>query len=148
MGEARGLGVNAGNSTAFTGGRGRAAVEAVAARVAGHTGCRPSDVFVASTGVIGVPLPIDKAEAGLDAAVDPPGAEEPRVVAAARERPERRVAAADAADHPVEQDPDAARVPPVADTARIARAPHDAGEREVGASALTALYGAQTGAAR
>jgi glutamate N-acetyltransferase/amino-acid N-acetyltransferase len=43
-------------------------VEAIAARAAGHLGCQPSDVFVASTGVIGVPLPIDKAEAGLDAA--------------------------------------------------------------------------------
>ena len=68
LGEARALVVNAGNSNAFTGNRGRAAVEAIAARAAGHLGCQPSDVFVASTGVIGVPLPIDKAEAGLDAA--------------------------------------------------------------------------------
>ncbi|HEU0067575.1 MAG TPA: bifunctional glutamate N-acetyltransferase/amino-acid acetyltransferase ArgJ, partial [Sphingomonas sp.] len=57
-----------GNSNAFTGNRGRAAVEAIAARVAGQMGCVPSDVFVASTGVIGVPLPVDRAEAGLDAA--------------------------------------------------------------------------------
>ena len=70
LGEARALVVNAGNSNAFTGNRGRAAVEAIAARVAGRVGCRPSDVFVASTGVIGVPLPIDKAEAGLDAAFE------------------------------------------------------------------------------
>jgi glutamate N-acetyltransferase / amino-acid N-acetyltransferase len=68
LGQARALVVNAGNSNAFTGNRGRAAVEAIAARAAGHIGCQPSDVFVASTGVIGVPLPIDKAEAGLDAA--------------------------------------------------------------------------------
>ncbi|KQT33763.1 arginine biosynthesis protein ArgJ [Sphingomonas sp. Leaf412] len=68
LGEARALVVNAGNSNAFTGDRGRTAVEAIAARTAGALGCRPSDVFVASTGVIGVPLPIDKAEAGLDAA--------------------------------------------------------------------------------
>jgi glutamate N-acetyltransferase / amino-acid N-acetyltransferase len=68
LGEARALVVNAGNSNAFTGSRGRAAVEAIAARTAAHLGCQPSDVFVASTGVIGVPLPIDKAEAGLDAA--------------------------------------------------------------------------------
>jgi glutamate N-acetyltransferase/amino-acid N-acetyltransferase len=68
LGEARALVVNAGNSNAFTGNRGRAAVEAIAARAAAHLGCEPSDVFVASTGVIGVPLPIDKAEAGLDAA--------------------------------------------------------------------------------
>ncbi|UZK67146.1 bifunctional glutamate N-acetyltransferase/amino-acid acetyltransferase ArgJ [Sphingomonas sp. M1-B02] len=68
LGQARALVVNAGNSNAFTGSRGRSAVEAIAARTAGHLGCKPSDVFVASTGVIGVPLPIDKAEAGLDAA--------------------------------------------------------------------------------
>ncbi|MBC7987767.1 MAG: bifunctional glutamate N-acetyltransferase/amino-acid acetyltransferase ArgJ, partial [Sphingomonadaceae bacterium] len=60
---------NAGNANAFTGAAGKAAVEAVAARVSGHLACEPSDVFVASTGVIGVPLPIDKAEAGIDAAV-------------------------------------------------------------------------------
>ena len=68
LGRARALVVNAGNSNAFTGDRGRAAVEAIAARTAQAMGCQPSDVFVASTGVIGVPLPIDKAEAGLDAA--------------------------------------------------------------------------------
>ncbi|WP_445192987.1 bifunctional glutamate N-acetyltransferase/amino-acid acetyltransferase ArgJ [Sphingomonas sp. Tas61C01] len=68
LGTARALVVNAGNSNAFTGARGRVAVEAIAARTAAHLGCQPSDVFVASTGVIGVPLPVDKAEAGLDAA--------------------------------------------------------------------------------
>ncbi|WP_294245043.1 bifunctional glutamate N-acetyltransferase/amino-acid acetyltransferase ArgJ [uncultured Sphingomonas sp.] len=68
LGQARALVVNAGNSNAFTGHRGRAAVEAIAARTAAAMECQPSDVFVASTGVIGVPLPIDKAEAGLDAA--------------------------------------------------------------------------------
>jgi glutamate N-acetyltransferase/amino-acid N-acetyltransferase len=68
LGQARALVVNAGNSNAFTGDRGRQAVEAIAARTAAHAGCQPSDVFVASTGVIGVPLPIDKAEAGLIAA--------------------------------------------------------------------------------
>lgn len=68
LGHARALVVNAGNSNAFTGHRGVAAVEAIAATVASHLGCQPSDVFVASTGVIGVPLPVDKAEAGLTAA--------------------------------------------------------------------------------
>jgi glutamate N-acetyltransferase/amino-acid N-acetyltransferase len=72
LGQARALVVNAGNSNAFTGNRGREAVEAIAARAAAHLGCRPSDVFVASTGVIGVPLPVDKAEAGLDAAFAAP----------------------------------------------------------------------------
>ncbi|WP_156678788.1 bifunctional glutamate N-acetyltransferase/amino-acid acetyltransferase ArgJ [Sphingomonas profundi] len=74
LGRARALVVNAGNSNAFTGHRGRAAVEAIAARVAGGIGCQPSDVFVASTGVIGVPLPIDRAEAGIDAALAAPEA--------------------------------------------------------------------------
>jgi glutamate N-acetyltransferase/amino-acid N-acetyltransferase len=74
LGRARALVVNAGNSNAFTGHRGRAAVEAIAAKVAGSIGCQPSDVYVASTGVIGVPLPIDKAEAGLDAVLAAPEA--------------------------------------------------------------------------
>ncbi|WP_420145068.1 bifunctional glutamate N-acetyltransferase/amino-acid acetyltransferase ArgJ [Sphingobium sp.] len=68
LGSARALVVNAGNANAFTGHRGRAAVEAIAAKVANHLSCQPSDIFVSSTGVIGVPLPIDKAEAGLEAA--------------------------------------------------------------------------------
>jgi glutamate N-acetyltransferase/amino-acid N-acetyltransferase len=68
QGQARALVVNAGNSNAFTGYRGRQAVEAVTARAAAHLGCPVEQVFVSSTGVIGVPLPIDKAEAGLQAA--------------------------------------------------------------------------------
>ncbi len=68
MGQARAVVVNAGNANAFTGHRGRAAVEAIAAKVANHLSCQPSNIFVSSTGVIGVPLPIDKAEAGLEAA--------------------------------------------------------------------------------
>ena len=71
-GEARALVVNAGNSNAFTGHRGRAAVDAIASRTAARLGCAPEQVFIASTGVIGVPLPIDKAEAGLDAAFAAP----------------------------------------------------------------------------
>ena len=78
LGRARALVVNAGNSNAFTGYRGREAVEQMIAQVAQHLGCEPSDVFVASTGVIGVPLPQDKAEAGLAAAfaAEPCGWEE------------------------------------------------------------------------
>ena len=68
-GRARALVVNAGNSNAFTGYRGREAVEAIMAQVAGHLGCPPGEVFVSSTGVIGVPLPKDKARTGLAAAL-------------------------------------------------------------------------------
>jgi glutamate N-acetyltransferase / amino-acid N-acetyltransferase len=66
-GKARALVVNAGNSNAFTGYRGRETVDAITARVAAHLNCRTNEVFVSSTGVIGVPLPKDKAEAGLRA---------------------------------------------------------------------------------
>jgi len=78
LGRARAVVVNAGNSNAFTGYRGREAVEAIMAQVAGHYGCEPSDVFVSSTGVIGVPLPQDKARAGIATAVgaEPCGWEE------------------------------------------------------------------------
>jgi glutamate N-acetyltransferase / amino-acid N-acetyltransferase len=68
-GRTRALIVNAGNSNAFTGYRGREAVEAIMAQVAGHLGCPPAEVFVSSTGVIGVPLPKDKARAGVAAAL-------------------------------------------------------------------------------
>lgn len=70
LGQARALVVNAGNSNAFTGHRGRETVEQIMAQVAGALDCEPSDVFVSSTGVIGVPLPKDKARAGIDAALE------------------------------------------------------------------------------
>jgi glutamate N-acetyltransferase / amino-acid N-acetyltransferase len=67
-GLARALVVNAGNSNAFTGYRGREAVGTIMGQVAAHLECPPEQVFVSSTGVIGVPLPKDKAQAGLNAA--------------------------------------------------------------------------------
>jgi glutamate N-acetyltransferase/amino-acid N-acetyltransferase len=66
---ARALVVNAGNSNAFTGFRGREAVEQIMEQVAAHLGCAASEVFVSSTGVIGVPLPKDKAREGVAAAL-------------------------------------------------------------------------------
>ncbi|MBX7495873.1 bifunctional glutamate N-acetyltransferase/amino-acid acetyltransferase ArgJ [Qipengyuania sp. 6B39] len=69
QGRARALVVNAGNSNAFTGYRGQEAVEQIMAQVAGALGCEPAQVFVSSTGVIGVPLPKDKARAGVAAAL-------------------------------------------------------------------------------
>lgn len=68
-GTARALIVNAGNSNAFTGYRGREAVEAIQAQVSAALGCAADEVFVSSTGVIGVPLPTDKAHAGIEAAL-------------------------------------------------------------------------------
>ncbi|MBB3861134.1 glutamate N-acetyltransferase/amino-acid N-acetyltransferase [Novosphingobium hassiacum] len=69
QGQARALVVNAGNSNAFTGYRGREAVEQIMDQVAAHIGCAREQVFVSSTGVIGVPLPKDKARAGIEAAL-------------------------------------------------------------------------------
>lgn len=69
QGQARALVVNAGNSNAFTGYRGREAVEQIMGQVAGYLGCPQEQVFVSSTGVIGVPLPKDKAKAGVEAAL-------------------------------------------------------------------------------
>ena len=69
QGRARALVVNAGNANAFTGYRGREAVEAIMAQVAAQLGCPQVQVLVCSTGVIGVPLPIDKAKAGIEAAL-------------------------------------------------------------------------------
>ncbi|MCV0383648.1 MAG: bifunctional glutamate N-acetyltransferase/amino-acid acetyltransferase ArgJ [Erythrobacter sp.] len=69
-GRARALVVNAGNSNAFTGHRGREAVDGIVAQVAGALGCVGKEVFVSSTGVIGVPLPLDKARAGITAGLE------------------------------------------------------------------------------
>ncbi len=69
QGRARALVVNAGNSNAFTGYRGREAVEQIMDQVSAHLGCGRDQVFVSSTGVIGVPLPKDKARAGVEAAL-------------------------------------------------------------------------------
>jgi glutamate N-acetyltransferase/amino-acid N-acetyltransferase len=55
-GRARALLVNAGNANAFTGKRGREATRKSAALAAAAAGCRPREVFLASTGVIGEPL--------------------------------------------------------------------------------------------
>ena len=68
-GTARALVVNAGNANAFTGAAGREAVEQIQTQVAHELGCAPDHVFVSSTGVIGVPLPKDKARAGIASAL-------------------------------------------------------------------------------
>lgn len=55
-GAARALVVNSGNANAFTGVKGRTAVEMTAKAAAAAAGCRPEEVFLASTGVIGEAL--------------------------------------------------------------------------------------------
>ena len=59
-GHARALVVNAGNANVFTGRAGFEAVEKTAEAAAIVVGCAPAEVFVASTGVIGEPLPFER----------------------------------------------------------------------------------------
>ncbi|WP_417670265.1 bifunctional glutamate N-acetyltransferase/amino-acid acetyltransferase ArgJ [Roseibium sp.] len=68
-GTARGLLVNSGNANAFTGKKGKAAVELSAKIAAKALGCPENEVFLASTGVIGEPLPAEKFETVIDALV-------------------------------------------------------------------------------
>jgi glutamate N-acetyltransferase / amino-acid N-acetyltransferase len=55
-GQARALVVNSGNANAFTGRSGRQATQYTAASAAKAARCKPGEVFLASTGVIGEPL--------------------------------------------------------------------------------------------
>ncbi|MES0812973.1 bifunctional glutamate N-acetyltransferase/amino-acid acetyltransferase ArgJ [Roseibium sp. SCPC15] len=59
-GKARALLVNSGNANAFTGKKGRASVELSADIVANSLGCAKDEIYLASTGVIGEPLPAEK----------------------------------------------------------------------------------------
>ncbi|MDZ7372850.1 MAG: bifunctional glutamate N-acetyltransferase/amino-acid acetyltransferase ArgJ [candidate division KSB1 bacterium] len=61
----RALLVNSGVANACTGAEGLAAAERVTAGLASLLGCRPEQVLMASTGVIGEPLPVEKIEAIL-----------------------------------------------------------------------------------
>jgi glutamate N-acetyltransferase/amino-acid N-acetyltransferase len=65
-GTARGLVVNAGNANVFNGVAGLRAVEATANAAAATLGTEPEQIFLASTGVIGEPLPAHKIVAVLD----------------------------------------------------------------------------------
>src|SRR6478672_10273887 len=64
---ARALVVNSGNANAFTGKTGRQATAMTAAIAAKAVGCRPNEVFLASTGVIGEPLDATKFDGVLAA---------------------------------------------------------------------------------
>jgi glutamate N-acetyltransferase/amino-acid N-acetyltransferase len=66
---ARAVIVNSGNANAFTGKLGVASVDRTVKAAAAKLGCKPAEVFVASTGVIGEPLPDERITAGLDGLV-------------------------------------------------------------------------------
>ena len=65
-GKARTLVVNSGNANAFTGKNGRESTRLTASIAAKAIGCRPAEVFLASTGVIGEPLDANKFNGVLD----------------------------------------------------------------------------------
>jgi glutamate N-acetyltransferase/amino-acid N-acetyltransferase len=65
-GKARALVVNSGNANAFTGKNGRDAVNFTARTAAKAAGCRPDEIFLASTGVIGEPLKASAFDGVLD----------------------------------------------------------------------------------
>ncbi len=59
-GKARAIVINAGNANVFTGRQGMDDVAATARAIAGAVGCKPGEVMVASTGVIGETLSVDR----------------------------------------------------------------------------------------
>src|SRR5438045_4889666 len=59
-GRMRGVVVNAGNANCATGEAGHAAAQRTIAEAAKRLGCATQELFVCSTGVIGVPLPLEK----------------------------------------------------------------------------------------
>src|SRR5271167_2726491 len=64
-GRVRVIAVNAGNANCATGEAGINACREVCAHAASTFGCRESEVFPSSTGIIGVPLPAEKLVAEL-----------------------------------------------------------------------------------
>jgi glutamate N-acetyltransferase/amino-acid N-acetyltransferase len=64
---------NSGNANACTGPSGIAAVEAISARAATAIGCAPGEVLVASTGPIGVELPVELVTTALPGMIDASG---------------------------------------------------------------------------
>jgi glutamate N-acetyltransferase/amino-acid N-acetyltransferase len=57
--------INSGNANAATGATGREQAERTCALVAEGLGCRPEEVLVCSTGLIGIPLPFGALESGI-----------------------------------------------------------------------------------
>lgn len=70
-GTARAMVVLSKNANVATGPQGLADAEEVVAGVAGALGCDPTDVLIASTGVIGRPYPMERIRAGLAAIPTP-----------------------------------------------------------------------------
>jgi glutamate N-acetyltransferase/amino-acid N-acetyltransferase len=65
-GHAQGIVLNSGNANACTGEQGLRDARAMAELAAARTGVHPALMLVASTGVIGVPLPMDRVRHGIE----------------------------------------------------------------------------------
>lgn len=68
-GQAAAVVLNSGNANAATGERGRVDAEETCALTAAQLGCRPDAVLVCSTGLIGIPLPMEPVRQGLPSVV-------------------------------------------------------------------------------
>jgi glutamate N-acetyltransferase / amino-acid N-acetyltransferase len=75
--------LNSGNANAATGEQGRRDASRMCELTARELGCAPADVLVCSTGLIGVPLPMEPIEAGIPKLVGSLGSDEPAGRAAA-----------------------------------------------------------------
>lgn len=64
-GIARAVVINAGNANACTGTHGHEVARIMADSTAGALGCAPDEVLVCSTGVIGVPLPVERVQSAV-----------------------------------------------------------------------------------
>ena len=82
-GVARAIAVNSGCANACTGGAGMDAARAMADAVAAAVGCPVEETLIASTGVIGLPLPIEKVTHGIAAAAGMLGRDASRAAAEA-----------------------------------------------------------------
>ncbi len=68
-GRARAIIANSGNANCLTGEQGERDAERMATLVAERLGCKPQQVIVASTGIIGVPMPMGVIESGVPLAL-------------------------------------------------------------------------------
>ncbi|WP_310621814.1 bifunctional glutamate N-acetyltransferase/amino-acid acetyltransferase ArgJ [Flexibacterium corallicola] len=70
QGTVRAILINSGNANAFTGKKGRAAVELTANILGNATGIDHKEIYLASTGVIGEPLPAERFVAVMDQLIE------------------------------------------------------------------------------
>ena len=82
-GRASGVVLNSGNANAATGADGRAHATAMCAAAASELGCDTEDLLVCSTGLIGIPLPIEVVLAGVPALAAARGSSDDHGAAAA-----------------------------------------------------------------